>query len=106
MLLSESLLLGLAGGSLGITLLVWERGTVKFLVPKSLPLGIPIDWRVLTFTAACSLAAGLLFGLAPALTTSRVDVNAGLTFIQVDGSKVCWRRDGRRFRWCCWREPA
>jgi putative ABC transport system permease protein len=47
-------------------------------MPKSLPQGIPIDWRVLAFTAGCSLVAGLLFGLAPPLTASRVDVNAGL----------------------------
>ncbi len=78
MLLFESLLLGAAGGSLGITLLLWGRSAVKFLMPKSLPQGIPIDWRVLAFTAGCSFGAGLLFGLAPALMASRVDVNSGL----------------------------
>ncbi len=51
---------------------------MKFLIPKALAQGIPIDWRVLMFTAGCSLAAGLLFGLAPALAASRVDVNSGL----------------------------
>jgi putative ABC transport system permease protein len=78
MLLAESLLLGALGGSLGIAFLFWGRGAVKFLIPKALAQGIPIDWRVLMFTAGCSLAAGLLFGLAPALAASRVDVNSGL----------------------------
>ena len=64
MLLAESLLLGALGGSLAIAFLFWGRNAVKFLIPKALPQGIPIDWRVLMFTAACSLAAGLLFGLS------------------------------------------
>ena len=78
MLLAESLLLGTLGGSLGIALLFWGRDAVKFLMPTALAQGIPIDWRVLAFTAGCSLAAGLIFGLAPALAASRVDVNSGL----------------------------
>lgn len=78
MLLAESLLLGALGGSLGMALLFWGRDAVQFLMPKALAQGIPIDWRVLTFTAGCSLAAGLLFGLVPALAASCVDVNSGL----------------------------
>jgi putative ABC transport system permease protein len=78
MLLAESLLLGALGGALGVALLFWSRGAVQFLLPKGLAQTIPIDWRVLAFMAACSLAAGLLFGLAPALAASRVDVNSGL----------------------------
>ena len=65
MLLTECLLVGALGGSLGFTFLLWGRGAVKFLIPKTVAQGIPIDWRVLLFTAGCSLAAGLLFGLAP-----------------------------------------
>jgi putative ABC transport system permease protein len=78
MLLAESLLLGALGGSLGIAFLFWGRSAMKFLVPKTLAQEIPIDWRVLAFTAACSLGAALLFGLAPPLLASRVDVNSGL----------------------------
>jgi len=78
MLITESLLLGMAGGVLGTTFLVWGRRAILFLIPKTLPQGIPIDWHVLAFTAACSIAAGLLFGLAPALEASRVEVNSGL----------------------------
>jgi len=78
MLLSESLLLGVMGGSLGIIVLFGGRGAMKFLMPNALAQGIPIDWRVLAFTVGCSVATGLLFGLAPALVASRFDVNAGL----------------------------
>lgn len=78
MLLAESLLLGTLGGAFGLALLFWGRGALQFLLPKALAQGIPIDWRVLAFTAACSLAAGFLFGLVPALLASRVDVNSGL----------------------------
>lgn len=78
MLLAESLVLAMLGGSLGITFLFWGRGAVSFLVPNTLSQGIPVDWRVLAFTAACSLAAGLLFGVAPALAASRFDVNSAL----------------------------
>jgi putative ABC transport system permease protein len=78
MLLFESLLLGALGGALGIAFLFWGRAAAEFLIPKTLAHGIPIDWRVLAFTAGCSVAAGLLFGLTPALKASRVDVSSGL----------------------------
>jgi predicted permease len=79
MLLSESLLLGVLGGSVGVALLLWGRSAVKFLLPKALGQAIPVDWRVLGFTVACSLAAGLLFGLMPALAASRVTLNSHLS---------------------------
>jgi putative ABC transport system permease protein len=78
MLLSESLLLGAMGGVLGLVILLGGRRTIEFLLPKALAQGIPIDWRVLAFTAACSVAAALLFGLAPALVASITDVNSVL----------------------------
>jgi putative ABC transport system permease protein len=78
MLLAESLVLGALGGTLGMAILFLGRDAVQFLMPKALAQGIPIDWRVLTFTAGCSLAAGLLFGLAPALIAASVDVNSVL----------------------------
>ena len=78
LLLAESLLLAAAGGTLGMALLYWGRQAVAFLIPKALAQGIPIDWRVLAFTAVCTLSAGLLFGLMPALSAARVDVNPGL----------------------------
>ena len=97
MLLAESVLLGALGGSMGIAFLVWGRDAVKFLLPKALARGIPIDWRVLAFTAGCSLAAGLLFGLAPSLAASRADVNSGLkeTAIRSGGSLPAWLAAGQ-----------
>ena len=85
-----------------------EETAVKFLIPNVATAGsIPIDWRVLLFTVACSLAAGLLFGLVPALTASRVDVNSGLkeTGIRSGGTLAGFSRQRARsrFRWCCWR---
>ena len=78
MLLTESVLLGGLGGTLGVVLLFWGRSAVRFLLPKALGQAIPIDWRVLGFTAFCSLSAGLLFGLMPALAASRVNLNSRL----------------------------
>jgi putative ABC transport system permease protein len=78
MLLTECVLVGALGGSLGFTFLLWGRGAVKFLIPKTLAQGIPIDWRVLAFTVGCSLTAGLVFGMTPAIIAVRGDVNSGL----------------------------
>jgi len=79
-LLIESLLLGMAGGVLGLIPTIW--GTQAAL--KSLPAAVPraveigVDWRVLAFTLIISLAAGVLFGLAPAWKTSQPDANRAL----------------------------
>jgi predicted permease len=67
--LTESAVLGLLGGALGV--LLAAIGIRRFIVfwPGSLPRAeeVQIDWRVLLFALAASLASGLLFGLAPAL---------------------------------------
>jgi predicted permease len=72
-LLTESILLAIGGGGLGLLFALW--GTKAML--SRLPLNLPrageagLDSRVLIFTAAVSLLAGILFGLAPALKTSK-----------------------------------
>lgn len=79
-LLTESLLLGVAGGALGLIPTIW--GTQAAL--KSLPAGVPraveigVDWRVLAFTTVISLGVGVLFGLAPAWKISRMDTSHAL----------------------------
>jgi predicted lysophospholipase L1 biosynthesis ABC-type transport system permease subunit len=79
-LLSESALLGLLGGSAGLLL----ASVALKVVVRPAPDGIPrldqagLDGRVLAFTAAVSLATGLLFGLAPALTGGRQGLNEAL----------------------------
>ncbi|HXW90400.1 MAG TPA: ABC transporter permease [Terriglobales bacterium] len=71
-LLSESILLALAGGVFGLLLASWGTRAALALVPQSLPRAeeISIDPRVLLFTFAISVTAGILFGLAPAWKAS------------------------------------
>jgi predicted permease len=70
-LLTESILLALAGGALGFALAQWGTQAALKHLPADLPraAGIGLDARVLIFTALVSLLAGTLFGLAPALKT-------------------------------------
>lgn len=76
-LLAESVLLSGAGGALGI--LIAEVGTriVLNVLPGALPRAneVSLDLRVLIFTCAISLVAGILFGVAPAVKCSRIDLN-------------------------------
>ena len=75
-LLTESLLLALLGGVAGLLATQW---TVR-LVPQFFPandlggLDLSVDWRVLVFTLGVSLLTGLLFGLAPALQATRLNL--------------------------------
>jgi putative ABC transport system permease protein len=79
-LLTESLLLASLGGALGMALSSWGTRVAVSLAGSSLPRAqeIEADGRVLAFTAAVSVLAGLLFGLAPALQVSRADLNSVL----------------------------
>ncbi|MGA8224043.1 MAG: ABC transporter permease [Candidatus Acidiferrales bacterium] len=72
-LLTESLLLSLVGGALGLALAAWGTRVALAKLPFTLPraAGIGIDWRVLGFTIAVSLLSGIVFGLAPALKTRK-----------------------------------
>ena len=76
-LLVESVLVSLVGGVLGIIVAVWGTSLLVAAAPADLPLasGISADGRVLAFAVLVSIATGLLFGLAPALTAARSDVN-------------------------------
>jgi predicted permease len=79
-LLTESTLLAIAGGALGLLLATWGTQGVLGLVSDSLPRAgeVRLDGRVLLFTVVISLASGILFGLAPALKISRPDLQATL----------------------------
>jgi putative ABC transport system permease protein len=79
-LLTESLLLGLAGGVLGLALATWGVGALKAMRPGNIPRlnEITLDWRVLAFTLGVSVVTGLVFGLAPALQAARGDVPSAL----------------------------
>ena len=79
-LLTESLLLALAGGALGALLAMWGVDSLLKMAPETIPRleQISIDPRVLAWTALVSLATGLVFGLAPAWQSSRLNLNEAL----------------------------
>jgi predicted permease len=79
-LLTESILLGILGGALGLLLANWGMSAALGALPNTLPRAgeIHIDLRVLLFTAATALVAGILFGLFPALKISRTNVQETL----------------------------
>jgi predicted permease len=81
-LLTESVTISSAGGALGIMLALWgARALLAFMTSNSRqPLGLSatIDLRVLAFTIAVTLLTGVLFGLAPALRSIRVDLTPAL----------------------------
>jgi putative ABC transport system permease protein len=79
-LLAENLLLSLAGGSAGLALAAIGIRALARLAPVSLQrlATVSIDYRLLLFALACSLATSLIFGLAPALAASRSDLSEAL----------------------------
>jgi putative ABC transport system permease protein len=79
-LLTESLVLFVLGGITGFTVLFCARKFLLQFVPESLPSlnDISISWGVLAFAIVVSIAAGTIFGLAPAWITSRLDLTATL----------------------------
>jgi predicted permease len=78
--LTESLLLGLAGGAIGLVLAIWGVDLTTSLIPEGAPRAreIHIDAWVLAFGIACSLLTSLLFGLAPVLHTRVADLHERL----------------------------
>src|SRR5579863_4056595 len=79
-LLSESLLLALAGGALGVALAFGAIALTKWLGPATIPRlsEVTVDGRLLLFALGVSLATGTVFGLAPAWQTTGVKLNAAL----------------------------
>jgi len=79
-LLTESLLLGLIGGALGLVLALWGMDLLLAAIPIDIPfwMKFDLDWRVLGFTATCAVLTGLVFGTAPAIEASNPDLNETL----------------------------
>ena len=79
-LLTESVVLGLAGGAGGVAIALASLQVVRTINPGNIPRleEITIDGGVLAFTFAVSLLTGVLFGLAPALRAARLDLNSSL----------------------------
>jgi predicted permease len=79
-LLTESLLLGIVSGAVGLLLAAWGTHAALKLAPMALPRidEIGLDFRVLAFTMLLSLLSGTLFGLVPAWKTSQADPQTAL----------------------------
>jgi putative ABC transport system permease protein len=77
-LLTEGLLLSVAGGVLGVLLASWLMNLLPALVPGLPEMNLRLDSRVLLFTTAITLLTALVFGLAPALRAAKCDLAAVL----------------------------
>jgi len=100
-LLTESVLLAVAGGALGVLVAVWGVDAIASLLSNGsgepFPFAVAPDWRVLLFTLAITFLTGILFGLAPSLRRSRVDLTPSLkeNASSLPGAAA---HTGRRFR--------
>jgi putative ABC transport system permease protein len=96
-LLTENVMLSLAGGTLGLLFAVWGIHALLALSPGNIPRldSIGIDREVLIFTLGVSLVTGLIFGLAPALTASKPNLNDTL---KEGGRSAAEGAGGRRLR--------
>jgi putative ABC transport system permease protein len=79
-LLTESILLSIIGGLLGIMLAYWGTGFIAYQLPDGIPRldKSGVDGSVLVFTVLVSILTGLLFGLAPAVQASRLNLTESL----------------------------
>ncbi|MGH9733908.1 MAG: ABC transporter permease [Candidatus Acidiferrales bacterium] len=87
-LLTESVLLSLVGGGLGVLFAIWGTEAIMSLMTagsdRAFPFNIGFDGRVLAFTFAVSVLTGIIFGLAPAFRGTRMD----LTPVLKEGSRT------------------
>ncbi|MGH9740726.1 MAG: ABC transporter permease, partial [Candidatus Acidiferrum sp.] len=78
-MLTESLVLALPGGVLGILGARWTISAVALLIPKNLHVSsIQLDWRILLFATSISVLTGLAFGIAPAMDAARANLSDSL----------------------------
>ena len=96
-LLSESIVLSLAGGVLGLAVAWLGIALVHRFGPATIPQlrDVTMDARLFLFALAVSLATGILFGILPALHNSAIDLNAALSETSRGGTAS---RTGRRMR--------
>jgi putative ABC transport system permease protein len=79
-LLTESVLLSLVGGAIGLLLARWGVTFILYVSPDAIPRSreIGLDWTVLAFTVGISFVTGILFGLIPAIQAGDLDVHETL----------------------------
>jgi putative ABC transport system permease protein len=79
-LLTESTLLSLIGGGVGLALARWGVDLILYMSPDAIPRSreVGLDWTVLAFTAGIAVLTGLIFGLLPAIQAGDVDVHETL----------------------------
>jgi putative ABC transport system permease protein len=96
-LLTESVLLSIIGGALGLAVAKWGVKLIIAIDPNDIPRSknIGLDWKLVGFTLAVSLFTGIVFGLVPALNAAKVDLNESLKDMG-RGSTASRRR--KRFR--------
>src|SRR6185295_16315652 len=90
-LLTESILLSFVGGAAGLLLALWILKVLMALKPPidfPLALDVGVDWRVLLFSLLVSVAAGAVFGLAPALQSTRPSLVKALKDTAAQGGAV------------------
>jgi putative ABC transport system permease protein len=94
-LLTESVLLAIIGGAIGVALAIWGTDLLLAVSPRNLLdlRSIPIDWRVLTFAAGATLIAGLLFGFLP----SYISAHSGISEALKEGGRGSSAGKARRF---------
>jgi predicted permease len=85
-LLTESILLGMGGGTLGMIVAVGGLQLLKSVLPADTPrlAAVAMDWHVLAFTAGIAVLTGVIFGIVPALHASQIDLSESL--------KTGWQR--------------
>jgi predicted permease len=80
-LVTESVLLSLSGGILGVLVAIWGIRSITWLIAngqQDFTLHASLNWGVLGFTLALALVTGIVFGLAPAIRSTRVDLTPAL----------------------------
>lgn len=97
-LLTESVVLALLGGVLGLSLAFWLVDAIMtFKPPMDIPLSteLHVDWRVLVFTLLASVLTGIVFGLLPALQATKPELVPALKDeVLVGGYRRAWLRNG------------
>ena len=93
-LLTESVLLSLVGGAIGLALARWGVQLILYVSPNAIPRSreIGLDWTVLAFTIGVSFLTGILFGLIPAIQAGEVDVHETLKESSRGNSGRQWLR--------------